>query len=465
MANLLADLREDLVRKYDVRSSFYTDYPPLGLWLESFTDKDYVKALEELVSKGEKPPFLLYVHFPYCPKLCTYCQCHHFLTQDHTKVKEFLNYLYYEIELLHKFFKVHSYTPLIKEIHLGGGSPSFMDMGELDELLENLKKIVDFDNLTEFTIEIDPRTVDQKKMIYYHEKGINRISFGVQDFDPKVQKAVNRIQPPEMLRKLLVPEIRKLFRTVNFDIIYGLPLQTRESFRRTIDTVIQLSPDRIALCILGYRPDVFKHHNLLNKSDFPDAYQAAQINMEAIQNLLNNGYLRIGLDHFAKPTDDLEIALRNRTLHRSALGYTPGRCRDMLGLGPSSMSRINDYYFQEVYWLKDYYSALQNSRFPILRGHQLNLDEILRRDIMYQILCYFSLNLNQIERKYNIEFKTYFRNELVALKEFVQDGIIEIGDSSIDVTETGKFFLRHICRVFDNLGRDYKHSRETVKHR
>lgn len=463
MDNRFRNISVDLIEKYNVRGSFYTDYPPLGLWLDSFSDEDYRIALKEFISKKEKVPLLLYVHFPYCPKLCTYCQCHHLITQDHAKIKKFLNDLYQEIELLHKFFKEHSYIPLIKEIHLGGGSPSFMDMDEFDQLVDNLKKIVDFDDLTEFTIEIDPRTVDQKKMIYYHEKGINRISFGVQDFDPNVQKAVNRIQPPEMVSKLLVPEIRKFFRSVNFDIIYGLPLQTRESFKKTIDKVIQLSPDRIALCVLGYRPDIFKHHRLLKESDFPDIYESTLINIEAIQNLLDNGYVRIGIDHFAKPTDGLGIALKNKTLHRNALGYTPGICHNMIGIGLSSMSRINDYYFQNDYRLDNYHLALQSGKFPILRGYRLNSDGLLRRDIMYQILCYFSLSFSEIEQKHHIRFNTYFKKEIEALNEFVQDGIIELGDNAINVTPIGKFFLRHICKVFDNLGREYKHSKETAK--
>lgn len=464
MYEVLDSLDEKLVKKYDIKSSFYTDYPPLGLWLDNFSEKDYIVALKEFISNKERVPLLLYVHFPYCPRLCTYCQCYHLIAQDHAVVKKFLNNLYREIGLLHKFFKEHSYAPLIKEIHLGGGSPSFLDIDEFDELVGNLKKIADFNEVVEFTIEIDPRTVDRKKMRHYHEKGINRISFGVQDFDPRVQKAVNRIQPPEMIKELLTSEIRKFFRTVNFDIIFGLPLQTRESFKKTIDTVIQLSPDRIALCVLGYRPDVFKHHNLLKESDMPDAYERTIINIEAMQNLMDNGYVRIGLDHFAKPTDDLGIALKNKKVHRNALGYTPGRCHNMLGIGPSSMARLNNYYFQNVYSLDSYSEALKNGKFPTFRGYKLNLDEILRRDIMYQILSYFCINFNEIEQKYRINFNDYFKRELDALNQFVEEKIIELNDDSIKVTPMGTLFLRHICKVFDNLGKEYKHSRETVKH-
>jgi len=463
MLGTMSNVSESLVKKYDVKTSYYTDYPPLGLWLDSYKDTDYIKSMEGLIAKKEREPLLLYLHFPYCPRLCTYCQCYHLITQDRAKVKEFLAHLYIEINLLHIFFKKHSYKPLIKEIHLGGGSPSFLDTKEFDELIENLKKIVDFDELAEFTIEIDPRQVNRDRMVYYHEKGINRISFGVQDFDPNVQKAVNRIQPPEMVADLLVPEIRRLFKTVNFDIIYRLPLQTRESFRKTIDTVIKLSPDRIALCVLGYRPDIFKHQRLLKESDIPEIYESTIIFIEAMQNLLDNGYLRIGLDHFAKPVDELGKALKNKTLHRNALGYTPGRYKDMIGIGPSSMAKIGDCYFQNEYLLDTYYSALKNNKFPILRGYRLNKDEIIRRELMHKLLCYFSLNFKDIENKYQIDFKKYFKRELDDLDEFVNEGIIELRGDSIISTEIGTLFLRHVCRVFDNLGMDYKHSRETVK--
>lgn len=462
MKNLFPIPPADLIKKYDVKSSYYTDYPPLGLWLDKYTQKDYRAALKELALKKEETPLLLYVHFPYCPRLCTYCQCYHLITQDRQKVKDFLGHLYLEIDLLKKFFQEHGYRPLFKEIHLGGGSPSFMDYAEFDQLIENLKKIVDFSKLAEFTLEIDPRTVDEKKLLYYARQGINRISFGVQDFDPAVQKAVNRIQPPEMVARFLTPEIRKFFRTVNFDIIYGLPRQTRDSFRQTLDTVIKLSPDRIALCILGYRPDVFKHHRLLKKSELPDIYESTLINLQAMQQLVLAGYLRIGLDHFAKPSDDLGVALKNRTLHRSALGYTPGRYVNMLGIGPSSMARINDYYFQNMYSLESYYTCLKNGEFPVMRGYKLNSDELMRRELMYQILCYFMVDFAEMEKKYQINFHTYFKEELESLQEFLQEGIIELNGKLI-VTELGKFFLRHICRVFDNSGKDYKHSRETAR--
>lgn len=463
MQSLLDNIDRKIIDKYDRLTSFYTDFPPLGLWMDSRKEGDYIKALSEAVKEKERSPRILYLHFPYCPRLCTYCQCYHLITQDHKKVKEFLKHLYLEIELLDQFFKKHSYKPFFKEIHLGGGSPSFLDTEEFDELMENLKKIVDFNEVVEFTIEIDPRQIDRDRMFYYHKKGINRVSFGVQDFDPDVQKAVNRIQPPEMLKNLLTPDIRKLFKTVNFDIIFGLPRQTRESFKKTIDTVIELSPDRIALCVLGYRPDIFNHQNSLVKSEIPDAYERMMINIQALQDLMDNGYLRIGIDHLAKLTDDLGIALKSKRLHRNALGYTPGRCIDIIGLGPSSMTRLGDYYFQNMYSLEKYYRELENNRLPILRGYKVNKDQIIRRDIMHELLKYFIVSFKEIEERYNIDFKTYFDFELKELSKFVEDGFIKVDNEGIRATTLGTLFLRFVCKVFDNLHEDYKHSRETVR--
>lgn len=453
-------LTPELVQKYEVKGSFYTDYPPSGLWLKSYTDKDYITALKGLTEKTEKPPLILYVHFPFCKVQCLYCQCYMLITHDTAKIRYFLEHLYKEIDLLVEFFRHHSYQPLIKEIHLGGGSPSYMDKQEFDGLIDNLKKLADIEKLDEFTIEIDPRTVDEDMMHYYADKGINRISFGAQEFDLDVQKAVNRVQPAEMIEKLMKPEIRRKFKSVNFDLIYGMPKSTRQTFKDTINTTLKLSPDRIALCVLGYRPDVFTYQRALKQSDLPDPYERTLMNKDAIQTLEQNEYVRIGLDHFAKSSDDNAIAMKEKRLHRSPLGYTPGRCKDMIAIGPSGMSRINNYYFQNIYSLEEYYVAIDEDRFPILRGYKLSNDQVIRREVMYQILSYFNLNYVEFGKRFNIDFKEYFRYEIERLKEFLKEDLIELKDDGIYVTPTGKFFLRHIVQVFDNLDMSYLHSRE-----
>lgn len=439
----------NLMKKYNNLYAMYVEYPHKSFWSEDFNDGDFRTALKSLFSSRENPPLLLYSHIPFCPKQCYYCTCHTFITKDYEKIKKYLNYLFYEIDMLRNFFDKHAITPNFREIHLGGGSPTILQEKEFNQLLEKLQSIADIKQLSEFAIEIDPRVVTKETLKYYHAKGINRISFGVQDFDPDVQKAVNRIQPRELIEDLLTPDIRKCFKGINFDIMWGLPRQTRETFRRTIDTVLELSPDRISLLLLHYAPDVKKHQKLMKKSELPNAHERTMLFHEAVQTLLNNGYVRIGLEHFAKPTDDLAKAMKNKTLQWNSLGYTTGRYFDVIGIGPGSSSTINDYYFQNVYPLSDYESAVSNGRFPILRGYKLNGDDVIRRDIIHRLRCYFFVDYSEIERRFNIKFEEYFKNEILLLEGFVKDDLLDVSEKAISITDLGKFFTFYICRAFD----------------
>ncbi len=452
-----------LIQKYNTKGSFYTDYPLMGVWTEDFTEEDYKTALKKLFLHKKDTPALLYVHFPYCSKLCYFCQCYVNITTDYAKVKRFLNNLHLEIDLLREFFEEHSITPQFQELHLGGGSPTYIREKEFDELIEKLKTLVNIEKLWEFTIEIDPRSIKPERLQTYAEKGINRISFGIQDFDPQVQDNVNRVHSPEMVAKFLTPELRKPFDSVNFDLIYGLPGQTRETFRKTMEHVIDLSPDRIALCVLGYRPDIFKHHGAM-MGELPELEERTLINRDAIAILLENGYERIGLDHFAKRQDDVSKAMNKKQMHRSSLGYTPGRCTDMIPLGPSGAGRITDYYYvQNLYSLQEYEDSVRQGKLPVMRGWKLDEDLLIRRHVMHQIMNYFFVDFCKVEEEFNIAFKEYFDYELGQLSDFIEEGILELDDDKITVTELGKQFSRNICAVFDVLKRsgiDYKHSRE-----
>jgi len=462
MENSLAQLNKALIEKYDVAGSYYAVYPPVGLWSENFSSLDYVEVLKNLESVKEGYPLSLYVHFPFCAFQCYYCNCFSLVTRDNKRIQEFLSYLFLEIDLIKDIFKKYSVEVNIKEIHLGGGSPSIIERKEFDQLIDKLQSLVNIEDLAEFSLEIDPRTVNQEKMEYYRDKGISRISFGVQDFDPRVQKAINRLQPFELVKKLSKPEIRNLFKGLNLDLIYGLPLQTRESFRKTIELTKEISPDRLSVYTMGYRPDIIKHNRLIKESEIPAPFEKTMMWKDALSNLVENGYERIGLDHFAKSTDDLAKAMRNKTMHRNGIGFTPGRCHDNIGIGPSALSVIGKYKFQNTYSLKDYYAAVSSKKFSIIRGYKLNNDDLIRREIMFNILSYYSLCFQDIEAKYNIRFKAYFEKELTSdlLKELVKDGLVEILDNRIDATPLGKFFLRNLCYVFDNLEEGYKHSRE-----
>lgn len=449
MVNNLNKITKDLIEKYNVSCPYYTSYPTLSEWSNDFTVQDYIAGLKDLCTSGEEVPLYFYIHFPFCRKQCYYCICNSIITHDRTKIKHFLKYLLLEIDLLHSFFKKHSFFLNIRRIHIGGGSPSFMDIEEFDILVEKLKSIVSINNLDEFTIEVDTHTTDKKKLKYYHKKGVNRLSIGIQDFDSDVQRVVNRVQPPELIEELLSPEIRRCFKSINFDLLYGLPLQTRKSFGNTIEIVKKLAPDRITLLKYVHAPDRRKHQRLIKDSDLPDNYNKTMIFIETVSNLMQNGYEHIGIDHFAKPTDDLAKGIKDRLLWRNFNGFAPGCTHYIIGIGPTSTHSFINHYGQNVYSMTDYFNLIDNNEFPILRGYKLSKDDLIRRDVINKILCYSSINSLEIEHKYSIDFSKYFRQEIESLKVLIEDGMLDISGDMITVTSLGRIFIHHICKVFD----------------
>lgn len=343
MDDMLGKSREYLIKKYNIDlynygSYMYNEYPHKSIWSKEFNKDDYRRALKSLFLNQEDNPRLLFIHIPFCRQRCFFCLCHSFIIKDYGIVKNYLNFLFQEIDLLRKFCDDNLITPDFQRIHIGGGSPTILAEEEFDQLIERIQTITDIRNIEEFSIEIDPRNTSKEKIKYYQAKGINRISFGIQDFNFDVQKAVNRVQPLELIKNLLVPDIRKGLSSVNFDILCGLPRQTRESFRETIDTVIKLSPERIMLMFFIYAPDTKVHQKLIKKSEIPDVNERIVFFHDAIEALLANGYVRIGVDHFAKPTDSLAKAMIDENIHWNSLGYGVGKQLDMLGLGPNSSS-------------------------------------------------------------------------------------------------------------------------------
>lgn len=459
MVSSLKKVSKDLIEKYNVSCPYYTSYPTLSEWSSDFTSGDYIAGLTDLCAKGNGTPLYLYIHFPFCATQCYYCICNSMITHDRKKIGFFLNYLLREIDLLDDFFKKYSFVPNIKRIHLGGGSPSFMNIEEFGLLTEKLKSIVDIDNLDEFTVELDTHTTTKEKLKYYHERGVNRLSLGIQDFDPRVQKAVNRMQPPELVEDLLSPEIRNFFKSINFDLLYGLPLQTRKSFEKTIKIVTGLSPDRITLLKYAHVPDRRRHQRLIKESDLPDHYHKTMIFIESVCSLRQNGYEQIGIDHFAKPDDDLAKGAKGKTLWRNFNGFTPGGTHHILGVGPTSTCGFLNYYAQNVYSLADYYKLLDNRQFPILRGYKLSKDDLIRRVVIYELLCYYSLDYLEIGNKYEIDFSKYFRKEIESLKALSKDGTVYVSGDRITITPLGRIFIHHICKVFNRYlqgGRVYK---------
>ncbi len=445
-----------LVEKHNSKEFMYIEYPHKSFWSEKFSQKDIKEALSQLSGIQKDEPLTLYVHFPYCTKPCFFCTCHFEITKDHDKAKDYLKTLSNEISLYRKFFEENSINPNFVEVHLGGGSPTFLDEEEFDYLVDAINPIANIKNLDEFAIEIDPRFVSEERMKYYHEKGINRVSFGLQDFDINVQRAVNRVQPSELVRRLIAPDIRKLFKNgVSFDIICGLPLQTEDGIRKTFEEIIELSPDRVCFNYLDFAPRFAQHQNIMidgrngRPNSLPDARERKHLFKQGLKVLTENGYLRAGYEHFTKIEDAIGKALKEGKMHWNALGATPGRSVDVIGVGPHSASTLGNFYFQNIYGVESHKSLVNKDLFPVFRGHKLSQDDIIRRDIIRKLRNYFSVDYATIEKAYNIKFPEYFNREIEQLGDLAKDGILSYSDKAIEITEAGREFTLHVCRVFD----------------
>lgn len=435
--------------------AMYVDYPHKSFWKPADGDSSYRQALIDLLDGKKAVPLLLYVHIPFCPRICYFCSCHTRATNNYEHVQNYLAYLHQEVDLLASFLKDNNLTPDFREIHLGGGSPTMLTPEDFDALLAKLGTIADLGNLSELAMEIDPRHVSLEQLLKYRDKGVNRISFGVQDFNPDVQQAVGRIQPPDLLRQLLTPEVRATFPSINFDIMWGLPRQTRVSFRQTIETVLDFSPDRISLLLLHYAPDVKKNQLLMRTEEFPDHTERTILFLDAVQMLTGNGYVRIGFDHFAKPADAVSQALREKRLTWNSLGYTPGRYQDIIGVGTGSSSRITEKQnFQNSYDQTEYAASLAAGRFPLFRSYTLTTDDVIRRDLLHTLRSYFRLDFAEIEARHGIDFKKYFGPELSRLQMFINDGLVILDNAGMSITEQGTLFTTLICRIFDMYSPD-----------
>jgi oxygen-independent coproporphyrinogen-3 oxidase len=441
-------LAKKLVEKYPLTGPYYTSYPAVGQWDGQFTDKKFVSALDDLFTSDKNTPLSLYLHYPFCPELCTYCSCHVIISSDQERMDSFLSSIFKEIDILREYFNSRSITPNIKEIHLGGGSPSVISRKGFEQLIARLETLVDVKTLEQFAIEVDVRTVDKEMMEFYHEQGINRVSFGVQDFNPDVQKAVNRIQPVELIEKVITPDVRKRFKSINFDILWGLPFQTRETFRETIKTLKTLSPNRVTLLHYGHFPDIYKHQVKINKANIPSEFERFMFNMEAITDLESSGYEWIGLDHIANKNDEMVEWKSEQRLNRGFIGYTC-EYKNLIGLGPSALSSFGKYFGQNTYGLSDYNAAVDKGIFPTFRGYESSFDILIRSKIISELINYSFVNLKDIGNEFGVDFHNYFDRELESMDDLIDDGLMELTESSITVTPMGRYFVRHICMIFD----------------
>ncbi len=439
-------LTPEILERFDISGPRYTSYPTADRFVEAFSDADYAQALDNRGLSGHRLPLSIYVHIPFCESLCFYCACNKIVTKRHEKSTEYLRYLSKELDL-HVAHLGKGQT--ISQLHLGGGSPTFFNDDELSELMSMLRRNFILAPGGEYSIEIDPRTVDGKRLRHLASLGFNRLSFGVQDFDHEVQKAVHRLQPAEQVFDLMKAARELKFDSVNVDLIYGLPKQTPESFARTLEKVIELKPDRIALYAYAHLPERFKPQRRILSSELPAGASKISMLANAISKFLGAGYVYVGMDHFALPDDALAVAKRQGRLHRNFQGYSTQPDCDLIGLGVSSIGRIGATYSQNAKTLEEYYDYLDQSRFPVVRGLALSHDDLLRRSVIMAIMCQGRLQFESIELSYLIDFNKYFSSEMEILAGLQSTGLVELEPSVIQVTPLGWFFVRGIAMVFD----------------
>lgn len=441
-------ISDDLLRRYDVAGPRYTSYPTADRFVEAFSDQDYIQALK-LRRNGAaalKSPLSLYIHIPFCESLCYYCACNKIITKHHERASAYLKYLAREVDL---HIAQMGSGQVVSQLHLGGGSPTFLNDDELRELLAMLRRNFSFAPGGEYSIEVDPRTIDNARLDTLAELGFNRISFGVQDFDAAVQKAVHRVQPADQVFALVKAARERGFESINADLIYGLPQQSPESFDRTLAKIVQLRPDRIALYAYAHLPERFKPQRRIATIDLPTAGSKVTMLSRSLATLVSAGYVYVGMDHFALPEDSLAVAKRQGRLHRNFQGYSTQPDCDLIGLGVSSIGRVGATYSQNAKTLDEYYDALDQGHFPIVRGLAMSRDDLVRRAVIMALMCQGQLPFESIELAYLVDFKSYFSKELEALEVLVEQGMVLVDDVGIHVTAQGWFFVRAVAMVFD----------------
>ena len=444
--SIMPGVTKETLNKYDVSGPRYTSYPTADRFVEAFTEDAYKLALEHRRATSAAQPLSIYVHIPFCESLCFFCACNKIVTKHHERSVEYLRYLNREIDLHIEHLGAGQ---TISQLHLGGGSPTFFSDKELSELMAMLKHNFVFAPGGEYSIEVDPRTVDEQRLKHLAELGFNRLSFGVQDFDPEVQKAVHRIQPAEQVFSLVEAARRLKFESVNLDLIYGLPMQTPESFNRTLAQVVALRPNRIALYGYAHLPERFKPQRRISEYELPAAQDKITMLGSALSAFIDAGYVYVGMDHFALPDDDLAIAKRQGRLHRNFQGYSTQPDCDLISLGVSAIGRVGATYSQNAKTIEEYFDHLNNGRFPVVRGLALSRDDVIRRAVIMAIMCQGSLQYEAIELAYLIDFNSYFAAELEQLKTLENTDMVVLEEDGMHVTDTGWFFVRAVAMVFD----------------
>ncbi len=436
----------ELIQRYDKSGPRYTSYPTALELHEGFGDADYRRHIAQSNAAGG--PLSLYFHIPFCDTVCFYCACNKIITKNRAHAEPYLDNVYKEMAMLGGLFD--SNRP-VNQLHWGGGTPTFLSFPQMQQLMDATRQHFNLrnDDQGEYSIEVDPRETNEQTIAQLRELGFNRISLGLQDFDPEVQKAVNRLQSKEQTFAVLEAARKEGFRSTNIDLIYGLPLQNVATFAATLEQILAYAPERFSIFNYAHMPSRFKTQRQINDADMPTPAVKLAILQMVGQKLADAGYVYIGMDHFAKPDDELAVAQREGKLYRNFQGYSTHSDCDLIGLGVTSIGRVGDAYIQNFKELDEYAAALASGRLPVFRGVELDADDILRRAVISQLICHFDLTFSKIEAEFNIRFADYFAGELENLQVMQIDGLLSLNAEGIQVLPGGRLLIRNICMVFD----------------
>lgn len=436
----------ELIKRYDLAGPRYTSYPTALQFDAELTEKDLVRIGR--ATCDSESPLSLYIHIPFCAHVCYYCACNKVITRNRDKAQPYLDTLYKEIEQAAAWY---GNNRIVNQLHWGGGTPTFLSDDQMVELMNQLRRHFSLrsDDQGDYSIEIDPREASSDTLKTLRATGFNRISLGIQDVNPRVQIAVNRVQSTEDIQRILNDAHELGFKSINMDLIYGLPHQSLESFDQTLDEVIKMSPDRLSIFNYAHMPDRFRPQRRINADDLPTANEKLAILQSSINTLLDAGYVYIGMDHFAKPTDELAIAQKSGKLHRNFQGYTTHSDCDLIAMGVSAISQVGDVYYQNEHDIDAWSDAVKNRGRAVRRGITLSKDDHIRRDIITQLICHFSLDIHAVESKHDIDFFNYFNDVLPEICQFKADNLISIKRGMIFVLPIGRLLIRRLCMAFD----------------
>lgn len=436
----------DLIRRYDQSGPRYTSYPTAVEFDESFDAAAYRAACERSNLSGR--PLSLYFHIPFCDTVCFYCACNKIATKDRSLAPPYLERVYKELALQSELFDK---SRVVEQLHWGGGTPTFLSHAQMTELMDTTRRHFNLagDDVGEYSIEIDPREADAPGVALLRRLGFNRMSLGVQDFDPRVQQAVNRIQTEAETMAVLEAARSEGFRSISIDLIYGLPFQTPESFARTLERIIAVDPERLSVFNYAHLPERFKPQRRINEADLPAPEAKLDILQSTIERLTQAGYVYIGMDHFARPDDELARAQQAGTLYRNFQGYSTHADCDLIGIGVTSIGKIDNTYGQNRRGLEEYYADLDAGRLPVFRGIELTRDDLIRRDMITRLICHFELDIPSAEAAWDIRFDDYFADALMKLRDMAGDGLLEVDAQKIRILPRGRLLVRNICMAFD----------------